>query len=159
MGIGLRLYMKKENTGFSKQRLRYFGIAEELAKNSEYKWKLGAVITQNGKIVSSGIATDKTHPEQYRHSLITGRLKEEWGQRLHAEFIAILRLPRNFIVNNKTDLTIVRVLANGQRSMARPCATCMSKIKETGIRNIYYSTPDGYVYERIVVNDKNSEYP
>lgn len=151
--------MKTQNNGFSKQRLRYFGMAENLAQASEYKWKLGAVITQNGKVVSTGIATDKTHPEQYRHSLITRRLRDEWGQRLHAEFIAMLRLPRNFVVNNKTDLTIVRVLANGKRSMARPCSTCMSKIKELGIRNIYYSTPDGYVYEKLELNSKNSEYP
>jgi deoxycytidylate deaminase len=134
--------------------MKFLAHAEELAKTSDYKWQIGATITQNGKVISSGVATDKTHPEQHRHNLITGRLRNEWGQRLHAEFIAMLRLPRNHIINGKTDLHVVRVLANGKRSMARPCATCMSKIKELGISNIYYSTPDGYVYERIIVNEE-----
>ena len=135
----------------SKQKLKFFNTAELLARASSYKWQIGAVITQSGKIISSGIASDKTHPTQYKHNLSTGRLSNGWGQRLHAEFIAILRLPRNHNINNKTSLYVVRVLADGRRSMARPCVTCMSLIKEKGITNVYYTTPEGYVYEHITI--------
>lgn len=33
--------------------------------------------------------------------------------------------------------------------MARPCASCMQAIKDLGIREIYYTTNDGYSYEKI----------
>ena len=33
--------------------------------------------------------------------------------------------------------------------MARPCPSCMAAIRDLGIRDIYYTTNDGYVYERL----------
>ena len=33
--------------------------------------------------------------------------------------------------------------------MARPCPSCMAAIKDLGIKNIYYTTNDGYSYERL----------
>ena len=33
--------------------------------------------------------------------------------------------------------------------MARPCASCMQAIKDLGIREIYYTTNDGYSYEKL----------
>lgn len=35
--------------------------------------------------------------------------------------------------------------------MARPCPACMSAIKELGIKNIYYTTDNGYAYEKYYV--------
>ncbi len=32
--------------------------------------------------------------------------------------------------------------------MARPCPACMAAIKELGIKNIYYTTDNGYAYEK-----------
>ena len=33
--------------------------------------------------------------------------------------------------------------------MADPCPSCMAAIRDLGIRDIYYTTNDGYVYERL----------
>lgn len=38
---------------------------------------------------------------------------------------------------------------NQPYGMSRPCPSCMAAIKDLGIRNIYYTTNDGYIYERI----------
>lgn len=33
--------------------------------------------------------------------------------------------------------------------LARPCSSCMAAIRDLGIRDIYYTTNDGYAYERL----------
>lgn len=33
--------------------------------------------------------------------------------------------------------------------MARPCPSCMAAIKDIGISHIYYTTNDGYAYEKL----------
>ena len=33
--------------------------------------------------------------------------------------------------------------------MARPCNACLAAIKDLGIRNIYYTTDDGFVHEKL----------
>ena len=33
--------------------------------------------------------------------------------------------------------------------MGRPCESCMAAIKDFGIRDIYYTTNDGFVHERL----------
>ena len=38
--------------------------------------------------------------------------------------------------------------------MARPCPSCMAAIRDLGIRDIYYTTNDGYVCERLERNIK-----
>lgn len=41
------------------------------------------------------------------------------------------------------NLLVLRVLRNGQLSMARPCDICTKLIQHTGIRRVYYSDWDG----------------
>ena len=53
-----------------------------------------------------------------------------------------------------TDLTDAKIYVyrenkNGELRMCRPCPACMEIIKERGIRDIYYTTGDGYCHERI----------
>lgn len=33
--------------------------------------------------------------------------------------------------------------------MSRPCPNCMAAIKDLGIKHIYYTTNDGFVYENL----------
>lgn len=41
---------------------------------------------------------------------------------------------------------------NNSYGMARPCPSCMAAIKDLGIKNIYYTTNEGYVHEKILSN-------
>ena len=34
--------------------------------------------------------------------------------------------------------------------MSRPCPSCMAAIKDMGIKHIYYTTNDGFVYENLM---------
>jgi deoxycytidylate deaminase len=36
--------------------------------------------------------------------------------------------------------------------MARPCQSCMAAIKDLGIKEIYYTSDEGFVYEKLKSN-------
>ena len=42
--------------------------------------------------------------------------------------------------------------------MSRPCPSCMAAIKDLGIRNIYYTTDDGFSHEIIKENREDIKY-
>ena len=50
---------------------------------------------------------------------------------------------------SRVKLYIYRIRVDQPFGMARPCLSCMAAIKDIGIRDIYYTTNDGYVYERL----------
>ena len=49
----------------------------------------------------------------------------------------------------KVKLYIYRVRCDQLHSLARPCRSCMEAIKDLGIRHVYYTTDDGFAYERV----------
>lgn len=71
---------------------------------------------------------------------------------LHAEINCINQIKHMDINFGKVTLYICRVNKNQDNRMARPCPACMAAIKDLGIRDIYYTTNDGYAYERIKKN-------
>ena len=46
-------------------------------------------------------------------------------------------------------LYIYRIRKDQPFGIARPCPSCMAAIRDLGIRDIYYTTNDGYVCERL----------
>ena len=52
-------------------------------------------------------------------------------------------------VFSKVKLYIYRIRKDQPFGLSRPCPSCMAAIKDLGIKDIYYTTNDGYVYERI----------
>lgn len=68
---------------------------------------------------------------------------------MHAE-IHCLNVIRNMDINfAKVKLYIYRIRKDQEFGLAKPCATCMAAIKDLGIRQIYYTTDDGYVFEKL----------
>lgn len=142
------------STKFSKKDIGYFKISTKLAETSLIKWRLGAVVVSDGKIIGKGVAQDKTHPMQFHCNNVSKRLGEHYECRLHAEIDAITHIPRWIKLDPKAAIYVVRLLNNGNTGMARPCATCMVKLKEMNLQHIYYSTPNGYAYEFLEENKK-----
>ena len=68
---------------------------------------------------------------------------------LHAEIQALNKIKYLDIDFSRVEVYVYREFKNGKPALARPCVSCMEFIKDLGIKNIYYSTPDGYAYERI----------
>lgn len=102
------------------------------AEKSTHNYKLGAVIFKNGKIISRGYnKTNRGISPNYGH----------WAGSCHAEIAAIIAA--------RTDLKGKSILvARKGRLLARPCTSCRAAIKESGIKNIFYTDGVGVSKER-----------
>ena len=69
--------------------------------------------------------------------------------KLHAEINCLNQLKHMNVNFSKVKLYIYRMRNDRPYGMARPCPSCMAAIKDFGIRDIYYTTNDGFVHERI----------
>lgn len=129
---------------------KYFALAKKNAQLSDFdRIHIGAIAVYKGKVIAKGHNTQKTHPEQkiynaYRQ-LYDGEIIRH---SIHAEMMCLNKLP-NDIQYNKVKLYIYRVRKDIPHGMSRPCAACMERIKKLGIKEIYYTTDDGYAKEII----------
>ena len=128
---------------------RYFKKARQVALISDYqKVHIGCVAVYQGNIISIAYNTNKTHPMQKYYN----RYREESDvmiPKLHAEINCLNQLKHLNINFSKVKLYIYRIRNDRPYGMARPCPSCMAAIRDLGIRDIYYTTNDGYVHERI----------
>ena len=128
---------------------RYFKKARQVALISDYqKVHIGCVAVYQGNIISIACNTNKTHPMQKYYN----RYREESDvmiPKLHAEINCLNQLKHLNINFSKVKLYIYRIRNDRPYGMARPCPSCMAAIRDLVIRDIYYTTNDGYVHERI----------
>ena len=98
------------------RKTRMLNLARTKAKESDYIYRLGAVIVKGGKILAIARNTPKGH----------------------AEVNAIKQASKT----EGADIYVTRHTPTGM-AMAKPCDNCMEAIKAAGIRRIYYTSRDG----------------
>lgn len=133
----------------TKSDYRYFAKARQAAIISDYKnVHVGCVAIYQGNIIGIACNCNKTHPSQKYYNQY--RIKSEvMLPKLHAEINCINQI-RNLNINfSKIKLYIYRIRKDQPFGLSRPCPSCMAAIKDLGIRDIFYTTNDGYVHERI----------
>lgn len=129
-------------------REEIFHTLEKVALTSNHKWaKLAAAIVHRGKIISLGTNKTKSHPFQSRFA------KNSEAIYPHAENDAIinaLKLGLDVYDLERTSLYILRIKhpefdpRRYVRALARPCEGCMRSIKAHNLRNVIYTTEEGY---------------
>ena len=128
---------------------KYFLKARQVATISDYyKTHIGCVAVYQGQVIGLGCNTNKTHPVQKFYN----RYREPSDTmlpKLHAEISCINQIKHLNINFSKVKLYIYRIRKDQPYGMARPCPSCMAAIKDLGIRDIYYTTNEGYSYERL----------
>ena len=128
---------------------RFFNKARQVASISDYpKIHVGCIAVYQGQVISIGCNSNKTHPTQKFYN----RYREESDNmlpKLHAEINCLNQLKHLNINFAKVKLYIYRIGNDREFRMARPCPSCMAAIKDLGIRDIYYTTNDGYSYEHL----------
>ena len=133
---------------------KYFLKARQVATISDYyKTHIGCVAVYQGQVIGLGCNTNKTHPVQKFYN----RYREPSDTmlpKLHAEISCINQIKHLNINFSKVKLYIYRIRKDQPYGMARPCPSCMAAIRDLGIRDIYYTTNDGYVCERLERNIK-----
>lgn len=143
---------------FSKFDKKMFAAARKIAKTSDFDtFHIGCVIVYKKHIIGMAANSKKTHPMQAEYNKYRNFNKTINGVKhsVHAEIAAINSIPYT-IGKEVTDWSKVKVytyrICKGRESgkgMSRPCPACLNALRDLGIRDIYYSTDDGYAYERI----------
>lgn len=129
--------------------LAYFAAAKAVSELSDHKhYKIGAVVVMNHRIISSASnSNSKTHPLQKKYNKY--RFTDEGDHKQHAELAALVPLIRDGMDLSNAAIYVYRVHKNGTLAMSRPCPSCMQLIKDVGIKRVFYTTENGYAYEKI----------
>lgn len=128
---------------------RYFKKARQVAMISDYsKTHVGCIAVYHGNIIGIGCNCNKTHPIQKYYNKYREKSKELLPK-LHAEINCINQIKNLDINFSKVKLYIYRIRRDQPFGLARPCPSCMAAIKDLEIQDIYYTSNDGYCYERI----------
>lgn len=132
----------------------FFNTAKDVADLSDHRYKLGCVIVDKHRIISSG-HNSKTKTHRVQAELDTKFFNCQCQGPVHAEVDAMLPLIKRRVDLTNATLYVYRQDKAGHIAMARPCPRCMSLIRKYGIRRIKYTTADGYAMERILQGDYN----
>lgn len=139
-----------ENLLMNKCDYKYFNKARRAAMVSDYdKTHIGCVAVYQGNIIGIGCNCNKTHPAQKFYNRYR-KHSDAMLPKLHAEISCINSIKHLDINFSKVKLYIYRIRKDQPYGLSRPCPSCMAAIMDLGIRDIYYTTNDGYAYERIV---------
>ena len=128
---------------------RYFHKARQVATISDYdKVHIGCVAVYQGQIIGLGCNCNKTHPAQKFYNKYREQ-SENMIPKLHAEISCLNQIKHLDINFSKVRLYIYRIRKDQPFGLARPCPSCMAAIKDLGIKNIYFTTNDGYSFEHL----------
>jgi deoxycytidylate deaminase len=134
---------------FHKSDYKYFNKARKVATISDYyKTHIGCVAVYQGQIIGLGCNCNKTHPVQKFYN----RYREQSDNmlpKLHAEISCLNQIKNLDIKFSKVKLYIYRTRNDQPYGLALPCPSCIAAIKDLGIKEIYYTTNDGYSYESL----------
>lgn len=137
-----------------KINVKWIEFARSISDLSDHtRIMVGAVIVHKNSIISVGHNQRKTHPKQHRHNHLRFakciEAMDSTGS-LHAEMHAVIRAERELSDLSKCKLFVYRSDRNGNRAMCRPCAACMDAITKAGIKEIQYTTNDGFAVEYLL---------
>lgn len=135
----------------NKKFFRLASLASELSTYPTYH--IGAAIISSRKIVSVGTNRWRTHTKQKKYTPY--RYLDPYDvdvdvSRCHAEMDAIIKAGRTDL--SGASIYVYRQDKNGDLANCKPCGACMQAIKEAGIKQVFYTSKDGYNHLEIVFN-------
>lgn len=131
---------------------KFFYKAYQIATFSDYKKvHIGCIAVYQGQVIGIGYNCNKTHPIQQYYNKYRIQA-DNMLPKLHAEISCINQIKHLDINFSRVKLYIYRIRNDQPFGMSRPCPSCMAAIKDLGIKNIYYTTNDGYAYEKLENN-------
>lgn len=127
---------------------KYFNLLEKVAQALDpvAGARVAAFLVYKRDVIAVGFNKPKTHPFQMRHS------KNDLAIYLHAETDCINNALRNYSneVLSKSVMYILRARYSDNdhklfiRGLARPCRGCNNCIEKYAIKQVYYTTDEGY---------------
>ena len=130
----------------TKKEKKYFNLARSVALcSAHHKFHIGCVIVHQHRLISISNNQIKSHPQQKKLNRFRFSPCDSSKDLMHAELAAILKTPVADL--HGAIMYIYREDKHNHIALSRPCPACMAKIKEVGIKTIYYTTPDGFCRE------------
>ena len=135
----------------TKKQQSFFRVADAVASLSDHKQtKLGCVLVDKHRIVSSGHnSSTRCSPLQKQMDMARFGNSDKHSGPIHAETACLLPLIRQGYDMSRSDLYIVRRHRNGSLAISRPCPGCMSLLRASGVRRVFFSVEGGFSEERI----------
>jgi deoxycytidylate deaminase len=113
---------------------KYAKLTEKVAHKSSFRVRMGCVIVKGNSVLSIGINNgEKTHPKSLHpfHSL-------------HAEVDAVASAKGEDLSNSTA--YVARLFKDNTLGMAKPCQYCETLLRRCGVKEVWYSTKDGWQY-------------
>jgi deoxycytidylate deaminase len=108
---------------------RHIELATKVAYNGDHwQHRIGAVLCQKGKIISTGANSFKTH-------------KLMGFKTLHGEIQALIGVRYRDLRGSV--LFVSRISRQGKIGMSKPCSTCENILRKYGIKKVFYTTSTG----------------
>lgn len=129
---------------------RYLNMAKDVSRQSDFRQHhLGAVVIYKGSLLASGYNSNKSSPTAKKYNRERGfDVEASYSTNsIHAEMMTLNKIRYLDIDFSKVKLYIYREHKNGVKAMARPCPACQKMIKDMGIKEIWYTTENGFGYE------------
>ena len=141
------LKFKIGNRSVTKTERAMFRVAKAVSMLSDHKNKIGCVVVNKHRIISSGFNSHiKCHKIQAL--LDKERFGCECPGKVHAETAALLPLIKDGLDLSKASIYIYRQHKNGALACARPCARCEKLIRSLGLKRIFYTVDGGFAEEK-----------
>ena len=133
---------------------KYFKLAKKASEFSDYpNIHIGAICVYKHQVIAIGCNTLKSSPMQMRYNHYREKDNRDFDayantNSLHAEISCISSIRSLDIDYSKVGIFIYREHKNGTTGLVKPCKACSKCLDDIGIKNWYYTTDDGYIYER-----------
>jgi deoxycytidylate deaminase len=134
-----------------RQQNKYFEMAKHMSQLSDFQQhKIGAIFVYKGKVIASEKNSLKTNPLQKEYNKLRHFEYDSINNgAVHAECACILKTKDMDIDWNKVSVFIFRQHKNGIRGLSAPCPACRQALIDKGIKKIYYTGENSYIFERI----------
>lgn len=128
------------------RQIRYFNLAKLASlQASHLRYSVGAVIVNGNYVVTKGSNKRKSHTRQHRYDKQTNYFSS--FANIHAEICALIKSGLRDI--SGCEIYVHRTEKSGILAHSKPCCSCMQAIKDSGIKHVYFTSKDGYCYERV----------
>ena len=137
----------------TKRQMRWFSVAKVEACRSDFHGaQVGCVIVLGNRVLARAHNSEKTHCQQYRFNTYRqfNQEPETVVARVHAEIAALSKCRYADVDWCKAEIYIWRETKDGRaHGLARPCPACWEACVDRGIRHVFYTGDDSFVYEYI----------
>ena len=132
--------------------LRYFRLAKNASKNSDFKQHhIGCIAVLNHHVLDTSWNSNRTSPLQAQFNKYRNLYSDGIINKIHAEISLIDKLKRLHGIDfSKINVYLYREWHDGELALSRPCNGCYEALRQFGIKNIYYTTYGGYKHEEVI---------